>query len=498
MANPTTDAHGGPSLNPTTVSPFRSDEVRGITIAGIVAALVIVGAGSLVRPGPGPSWVWGGAVVEVGAWGHVWRVVSWLGVVALVVAWARLVRLSGRSPLAVPTAARIVAWWAVPFALGPTLFSNDVSSYVAQGQIVARGLDPFSVGPDVLGRAPIVHMVSPIWAHTPAPYGPVWLWLDGAISAVTGQRVTPSIVLLRLVAILSVMVIGWCLVRLARHYDADPGRVLVVGLANPLVLFHFVSGAHNEALMSALLLVGLLLAVTERPILGIIVVGLAASVKIPAAAGLLVIGWGMAGTAAPLHRKLLSTALATLGGLGVVALASEVTGFGFGWIHALNEAGRVRGLESPSGAAALIVAQLDTGLGHPWSVATLLTIGRLLGLAAAAVAATVLIMRGRHAVAIVSLGAALLAAFLLSPTIQPWYLAAPVALMAFTSKDWKLAVVVTVGVAYGLMTLPSGGGILFLTGAAGPWFVPVLAAGFIAWQWRLKPLRDRRRADLAA
>ena len=54
-----------------------------------------------------------------------------------------------------------------------------------------------------------------------------------------------------------VALIVWALPRLARRCGLDAGLVLWLGAANPLVLFHLVSGIHNEALMIGLMLVGL-------------------------------------------------------------------------------------------------------------------------------------------------------------------------------------------------------------------------------------------------
>ncbi len=53
-----------------------------------------------------------------------------------------------------------------------------------------------------------------------------------------------------------VALIIWALPRLARRCGLDAGLVLWLGAANPLVLFHLVSGIHNEALMIGLMLAG--------------------------------------------------------------------------------------------------------------------------------------------------------------------------------------------------------------------------------------------------
>ena len=68
-----------------------------------------------------------------------------IGLVLIACGWLGLVHLASRiaSPRrAVVVVAVIIAAWAVPVTLGPPLLSNDVYSYVAQGEMASRGLDP--------------------------------------------------------------------------------------------------------------------------------------------------------------------------------------------------------------------------------------------------------------------------------------------------------------------------------------------------------------------
>ena len=55
--------------------------------------------------------------------------------------------------------------------------------------MLARGLDPYSVGPVTLGSNPILSMVDPLWRSSPAPYGPVTLLMLPLVAmAHVGQR----------------------------------------------------------------------------------------------------------------------------------------------------------------------------------------------------------------------------------------------------------------------------------------------------------------------
>ena len=63
---------------------------------------------------------------------------------------------------------------------------------------------------------------------------------------------TSSALVMRLLALLGVYLIARYLPRLARACGVEPSLAVWAGLLNPLVLMHFVSGAHNDALMLGL------------------------------------------------------------------------------------------------------------------------------------------------------------------------------------------------------------------------------------------------------
>ena len=90
--------------------------------------------------------------------------VLYLGVALMIGSWCEVVRTLRRHPATPvgPVAAMIVAW-AVPVLVMPPLFSRDVYSYAAQGEMVSRGINPYIHGPTTLGHGPILGLVDPIW-----------------------------------------------------------------------------------------------------------------------------------------------------------------------------------------------------------------------------------------------------------------------------------------------------------------------------------------------
>src|SRR5699024_3844664 len=104
---------------------------------------------------------------------------------------------------------------------------------------------------------PLTAGVDGLWRTTPAPYGPLFLWLGGWGVRLTGDHVLPGILLQRVPALLGVLLIVWALPHLAGRFGACPTAALWLGALNPLVLFHLVAGLHNDALALGLMMAGL-------------------------------------------------------------------------------------------------------------------------------------------------------------------------------------------------------------------------------------------------
>ncbi|MER7666068.1 polyprenol phosphomannose-dependent alpha 1,6 mannosyltransferase MptB [Streptomyces sp. NPDC096193] len=379
---------------------------------------------------------------------------AYFGLVLLVAAWAMLGRaVRGPQPPDRRTLLLTLGLWAAPLLLTPPLFSRDVYSYLAQGAMVDAQIDVYTHGPSRLG-GPLNDEVAPLWQHTPTPYGPLFLACATVINDLSHTEVSAGVIGMRLVALLGVAGMVFCLPVLARHCGADPATAIWLGALNPLVLLHLVGGAHNDAIMLGLLGAGLVAALGRWPVLAVVLVTLAALVKAPAAMGLLAVAllWArQLGSSAPPARasrirlpsvrlpsvRLESVRLpsvltppvraprltATLAVLGIsaatTAATTAVTGTGYGWIGALDtpvspqnwsitsSLGRVTGALLESAGSGL--AQFATPAWH------------LAGLAATALA--ILLAWHRHHLRrpVYALGLSLTAVAVLGPAIRPWY-----------------------------------------------------------------------------
>ena len=98
--------------------------------------------------------------------------------------------------------------------------------------------------------------VPSLWRETPAPYGPLFLWIGRGISALTGENIVAAVLCHRLVVLLGVGLIVWATPRLARRCGVAEVSALWLGPCNPLLFMHLVAGIHNEALMLGLMLAG--------------------------------------------------------------------------------------------------------------------------------------------------------------------------------------------------------------------------------------------------
>ncbi len=490
----------GPRTGPLQAirAPFVDPDLRTPAVVGLVGAVVTVVAGTLIRPGGAPTLVYplsGRFVI----WGDRTLVVlvSLCGVGALLAAWVsvfKAVRRRYHDHRPVPTATSVGLWlvWALPFALGPALFSRDIFSYAGQGETVAQGFDPSTLGVRVLGPSnEFLALVDPVWRGTPCPYGPFWLWISSTFANLSGHQPLVAVLMFRILAFASVAVSVWCLVRLARHYGGDVATVVVLAVCNPIVMLHAVSGAHNEALMMALILVGMVLAVEGHLVPAVVACALAAAIKIPAFAAVIFLGWAAAGPGATFLRRVWSTAWVSALGGAVVAVVSVVSGLGFGWIGALQSAGGARSLVAPARVAGIAAADLLSWVGIDLYDADVKRVTTLLGLGLAAALSVLILVRTKDRVPFVSLGLALLVVSLLGPALYPWYVLPAFAVMALTLRESRMWLIVVLSVIGCIITFPSGTTALYRVGGLGPWIVPtIVVVGLVYWYRTLRPRGD--------
>ena len=98
--------------------------------------------------------------------------------------------------------------------------------------------------------------------------------------------------------------IGFGVAMLARGLGRDPGEAFVLAAMNPLVLLTLIGGAHNDAIMTGFLVIGLALAVQRHPVWALFFVAVATAIKAPAAIGLAFVAWNWLGPDATLKQRI--------------------------------------------------------------------------------------------------------------------------------------------------------------------------------------------------
>ncbi|HET7667719.1 MAG TPA: polyprenol phosphomannose-dependent alpha 1,6 mannosyltransferase MptB [Mycobacterium sp.] len=382
------------------------------------------------------------------------------GAVMMALAWLMLGRFTlGDRRMTRSQLDRTLLLWVLPLLIAPPMYSRDVYSYLAQSEIALQGLNPYRVGPAPgLGLDHVFTLSVPnMWRETPAPYGPLFLWIGQGISALTGENIVAAVLCHRLVVLLGVGLIVWATPRLARRCGVAEVSALWLGAANPLLIMHLVAGIHNEALMLGLMLAGTEFALRGigaasstavvplvpkplacprvrdqwarwRPmanlVLGVVLITLSSQVKLPSLLALgfvamaLACRWG--GT---FKAFLIAGGSLSAVSLAVMAVIGWASGLGFGWVFTLGTANVVRSWMSLPTLLALGTGQVGILLGLGDHTTAVLGLTRAIGVLTIAIIVTFLlfaVLRGRlHPVG--GLGVALGMTVLLFPVVQPWY-----------------------------------------------------------------------------
>jgi alpha-1,6-mannosyltransferase len=373
-----------------------------------------------------------------------------IGLVILLQAWLLMGSelATHRTPPGLGEVYGTLGFWAAPLLLAPPMFSRDVYSYYVQGRVFGAGVDPTTTGIDVIPGW-FDDGADPMWVESPTPYGPLFLLIERAIAEFAHPNAYLGALLYRGVAVVGVVLIAAFLPDLARRHGIDVHRALWLGVLNPVVLMHFVSGAHNDALLVGLVVAGLALAAQQRCLWGAVAVSLAVTVKPIALIALPFVGLLWSGRYGTWRDRIRSWALSGVVLVSVLTSVFLVVGAGAGVISAAfgTPAGVLTWL-SPTTAIGKLVGLATSGLGLTEDATPVLGAVRLAGAIAAVAIVAWLILRpgGRSPVRGAALAFA--AVVVLGPVVQPWYLLWFLPLFAATGLDvaeLRIAVIATAG-----------------------------------------------------
>jgi len=167
-------------------------------------------------------------------------------------------------------ARRISARWAIALTValqlivfaGPILLSTDVFSYIAYARMgVVHGINPYIHGPQSISGDPVYHYVGKDWKTVATAYGPLYtlisypLGLLGVTGALWGMK------LMALLAGAGTLILTW---RCARLRELDPKFALIAVGVNPLWVIFGLGGAHNDLIMTLLMMVAVSLTLARH------------------------------------------------------------------------------------------------------------------------------------------------------------------------------------------------------------------------------------------
>jgi len=406
------------------------------------------------------------------------------GLVLVFGAWLALGLLLRRGASTAPLL-RLAVIWSIPLFLGPPIFSRDVYSYAALGRMVNLHLNPYHVGPAWLGSSNFALPVSSAWLNTHSPYGPLFIGVSAALVRIGGSSIVNAVFLLRGIELGGMAMIAYALPKLARNADKDPARAIWLGVCNPLVLVHFIGGAHNDALMLGLILVGLVAASEGRPGVGVALCILAAAIKAPAGLGALFIAVESV-RALPPNRRWRAIGRFTGIAAATFAVVTWMTRLGWGWLGALGVPGSNHLLLTPTTAFAHLFSDV---VGHDDAVLTFI---RILGYLVTLVGVTYLLWRAPKIGTTRALGLALAIVVAFGPIVLPWYALWGVVVLAAAGRRIERGFAIFACLLLSFVVWPSGAAIpdpILMS------VVFVLTGAAIAIAW--KPVRTWIRDDLA-
>ena len=409
------------------------------------------------------------------------------GMILFIRVWFGLVQaLRYRPGAPIRTLAAMMAVWIVPLLVVAPLFSKDVYSYAAQGEMMSHHINPYDYGPGTIGFGPYTAGVGNLWLNTPAPYGPFFLMLAGWAASLSGHNALVTVELLRIMSVAGVALIAYCIPKLARAYGMDPGKAFAVALLNPLTLLALIGGAHNDAIMVGLLVAGVTAAKYRHPVVGIVLCTLAAAIKVPAAIGIVYVAWDWAGPDVELRQRVKPLVKGGLIAVAVMAVLSFVSGLGWGWIANLGTPDAVRSWMAPATAVGLVFSGALHVLHIGVSLGGVLTITRLLGLIAATVIAGYCLLHKEAMGTLTALGVTALAFVLLGPVVQPWYLTWGIILMAPVVSGRLRTLVLGLSIVAPFIGLTGGASLLKQLLATNP--AAMVVAVFVLWGVVMVPL----------
>jgi hypothetical protein len=357
-------------------------------------------------------------------------VVGFMAMIAAGVAFLLVLWAAERGAISTRTVVTLALAYHAVVLLLPLLLSRDVFSYAFYGRILSRyGHNPYVSTPADFPANDLSRFVWPGWRDTPSVYGPVFVWLAAAITAVF-RGMVDVIEAFRFVAVAASLGSLWFVVRLVGRVrpQRQAYAAAMIGL-NPVVLFHTVGGGHVDVLVMLAVAAAIYLVATQRELPATVALTVGALVKISAAVPLALLIAYVIARAEPSRRwRVAGAHIGTALGIAFIAAVPfmQRSNPTLGMVELVQHGSWI----APPALVERVFETVGTALGGEIGGNAGVVLARL-GMFAALAAGLFTIMRQvlRHAkegsvsFLAAAWGWSFLLMMLFSPTLFPWYFA---------------------------------------------------------------------------
>ena len=357
-------------------------------------------------------------------------VIGFVAMIAAGVAFLLMLWVAERGEVSTRTVVTLALVYHGVVLLLPLLLSRDVFSYAFYGRILSQyGHNPYVSTPADFPANDLSRFVWNGWRDTPSVYGPVFVWLAAAITAVF-RGLVDVIEAFRFVAVAASLGSLWFVVRLVGR--VRPTRqayaAAMIGL-NPVVLFHTVGGGHVDVLVMLAVAAAIYLVATQRELPATVALTVGALVKVSAAVPLALLIAYVIARAEPSRRwRVAGAHIGTAAGIAFIAAVPfmQTSNPTLGMVELVQHGSWI----APPALVERIFEAVGTAVGGEIGGTAGVVIARL-GMFAALAAGRFTIMRQvlRHAkegsvsFLAAAWGWSFLLMMLFSPTLFPWYFA---------------------------------------------------------------------------
>jgi alpha-1,6-mannosyltransferase len=238
-------------------------------------------------------------------------------------AFLLLLREAFRGRVSVGAVAIVVVGAHALLLLVPLLFSRDVYSYAFYGRIAGvYGANPYVQTPLDHSGDMLWNFVGSEWVNTPAYYGPAWTSLSAVLSKIL-PRPIDDVQAYRFISIAaSLLTCGVIVWVVHRVWPQRTAFALAAFGANPVVLFHSVASGHNDLLVALGIVSAYALLLSKREAAAVVVLTLAALIKVTALLPLIMLlVWCVARRAPEERRAAFVSRVGLSAGIGLLFAA---------------------------------------------------------------------------------------------------------------------------------------------------------------------------------